>query len=199
MNVQKPKSKYIIARIDIPIEVLPDGSHINHNDRSKVHFLRCNLLPPKQNHNDMDYQEILSNLLNTSSSITNMEEDEDEPVFMVKCEDINQGDEKTDNEDVDDDVVNDDDDVVNDDDDDEEEDVNDDEDEDDEHENSDDESEEKSEDDVFLTKEELQEYFVLKSEILSAPREPSKNTSFKKYTIHKKHNVTSKSRNKKSS
>lgn len=178
MNLQKPKSKYIIARIDIPIEVLPDGSHINHNDRSKVHFLRCNLLPPKQNHNDMDYQEILSNLLNTSSSITNMEEDEDEPVFMVKCEDINQGDEKSDNEDV-----NENDEDVN---------VN------DEHEKSDEEYNENSEDDESMTKEELQEYFVLKSEILSTPREPSKNTSFKKYTIHKKHNVTSKSRNKKS-
>jgi hypothetical protein len=122
----------------------------------------------------MDYQEILSNLLNTSSSIINMEEDEDEPVFMVKCEDINQGNEKSDNEE---DVNDDDDDDVND----------------------DEESEEKSEDDESLTKEELLEYFVLKSEILSTPREPSKNTSFKKYTIHKKHNVTSKSRNKKSS
>jgi hypothetical protein len=162
--MNKPKSKYIIARIDIPIEVLPDGSHINHNDRSKVHFLRCHLLPPKQNHDDMDYQEILSNLLNTSSSITNMEEDEDEPVFMVKCEDIHREHEKSsDNEDEE------------------------------KYEDNDEDDDEES-----MTKEELQEYFVLKSEILSTPREPSKNTSFKKYTIHKKHNVTSKLRQKKS-
>jgi len=187
MNLQKTKSKYIIARIDIPIEVLPDGSHINHNDRSKVHFLRCHLLPPKQNHDDMDYQEILSNLLNTSSSITNMEEDEDEPVFIVKCEDIHREHEKSsDNEDEekyeDNDVEYEEDNDEKDDDDNDEEKDNDEED-----------------DEESLTKEELQEYFVLKSEILSTPREPSKNTSFKKYTIHKKHNVTSKSRNKKSS
>jgi len=114
-----------------------------------------------------------------------MEEDEDEPVFMVKCEDIHREHEKSsDNEDeekYEDNDVEDDEDYEEDND-----------------EKDDNEDIENDDDEESMTKEELQEYFVLKSEILSTPREPSKNTSFKKYTIHKKHNVTSKSRNKKS-
>ena len=40
------KSRYAIAQIHIPIEILPDGEWINHNDRITIQIVKTAKLPP---------------------------------------------------------------------------------------------------------------------------------------------------------
>lgn len=195
-------SKYITARIEIPIEIKPDGSHVKYNDRTQVSFFRCEHLPPKQDYENIRFSEILENLLETATIVSNEEEnedeDEEEPQFIVKktenggklpsfedeFEDVSvpflEVEELPENTNI---------------------------------------SEPKERDGISdnlreeylfssesedggcndipfdkeksLTEEELVEYFVLKSEILTGSREPSKNTSFKRRILHNKHNISS--------
>ena len=78
----KDKRRIILAKIEIPIEFLPDGSHINHNDRACVNFYRCPLLPPQQNYDDVDFGEILEDLL--SEGIPQDLVDDENPIFIMK-------------------------------------------------------------------------------------------------------------------
>jgi len=85
-HVQKSRDKrrIILAKIEIPIEFFPDGSHVNHNDRACVNFYRCPLLPPQQNYDDVDYGEILEDLLSSPEGIFQELADDENPIFIMK-------------------------------------------------------------------------------------------------------------------
>jgi hypothetical protein len=79
-------SKYIIARIEIPIEITTDGSHVKHSDRTQINFFHCDILPAKQDHENLVFSEILENLLETSSENKFSEYDSDDLPIIVKTQ-----------------------------------------------------------------------------------------------------------------
>jgi len=154
-------SRFVTARIEIPIEIKVDGTYIKHSDRTQVNFYHCDVLPPKQDHESMRFAEILENLFAGA----------EDPLIRVKPHPPSQP--NSDGEESEsltppdaspDEFIT---------------------------------SEKNSVDDYDdqysistlmsvrsqpLTEAELEEYFVLKSEIGTAgPKAPSKNTSFKRY------------------
>jgi hypothetical protein len=164
-------SKYITARIEIPIEIKSDGSHVKYNDRTQVSFFRCEHLPPQQDYENIRFSEILENLLETATEVSKEDEDVEEPQFIVKKPEnvhvpLLEVDELPENNNI--------------------------------HLQEEylfsSDSENQSiplDKEKSLTEEELVEYFVLKSEILTGSREPSKNSSFKRRILHNKHNISS--------
>jgi hypothetical protein len=170
----KDKRRIILAKIEIPIEFFPDGSHINHNDRACVNFYRCPLLPPQQNYDDVDFGEIIENLL--SEGFPSELDDDENPMFIMKQPEIEvdiherhhdhnpetqplreeeQEEEQYDQEQ---------------------------------------EQQEQQEQEQEQENETTEEYYILKSEIPSNPRPPSKNTSFKRNPSRGKRSVTYKMR-----
>ena len=163
--IGNPGTKYMIARIEIPVEIMPDGSHVNHNNRVSVNFYKCDYLPPIQNHEGIDIEDILENIFSNA---------DEEPEFIVS---------KNIDENLDGDDENLDDDIT-------EEYVEDDIDDDDITEEY---VEDATQNSDSSTNE--QEYFISKAEINSKElREPAKNISFKRHFFHKKHNITAKRR-----
>jgi hypothetical protein len=163
------KRRIILAKIEIPVEFFPDGSHINHNDRACVNFYRCPLLPPQQNYDDVDFGEIIENLLSSPEGVFQDLADDENPIFIMKEPDIHLDVEETD---VHEDVVEETDvheDLV------EETDV---------HEDLVEDPEQELEDDK------QEEYYVLTSELPAQPRPPSKNTSFKRNPSRGKRGIT---------
>jgi hypothetical protein len=90
------KRRIILAKIEIPVEFFPDGSHINHNDRACVNFYRCPLLPPQQNYDDVDFGEIIENLLSSPEGVFQDLADDENPIFIMKEPDIHLDVEETD-------------------------------------------------------------------------------------------------------
>ena len=90
------KRRIILAKIEIPVEFFPDGSHVNHNDRACVNFYRCPLLPPQQNYDDVDFGEIIENLLSSPEGVFQDLADDENPIFIMKEPDIHLDVEETD-------------------------------------------------------------------------------------------------------
>jgi hypothetical protein len=164
----KDTRRIILAKIEIPIEFFPDGSHINHNDRACVNFYRCPLLPPQQNYDDVDFGEIIENLL--SEGFPSDLDDDENPMFIMKQPEIevdihehiehhteHDSDHEPDTQPL-------------------------------QEEQQEQQQEEQQENET------TEEYYILKSEIPSNPRPPSKNTSFKRNPSRGKRSVTYKMR-----
>jgi hypothetical protein len=56
--------KYVIANIKIPIEITENGEQISHMDRSSIEITPCDELPPEQNIDDIDFTEMIQQLIN---------------------------------------------------------------------------------------------------------------------------------------
>jgi len=54
--------KYIIAQIELPIEILSDGSFHTHNDHARLQFFKCSKLPPRQDYTNVFLDEVIQNL-----------------------------------------------------------------------------------------------------------------------------------------
>ena len=162
-NMFKDKRRIILAKIEIPIEFLPDGSHINHNDRACVNFYRCPLLPPQQNYDDVNFGEILEDLL--SDGIPPDLVDDENPIFIMKEPEID-----LDLESISQEIQE------------------------EEEQEEQEEEQEQEEQEEQEEEQEEEQYHILKSEITSNPRLPSKNSSFKRNTSKGKRSITYKMR-----
>ena len=183
----KDKRRIILAKIEIPVEFFPDGSHVNHNDRACVNFYRCPLLPPPQKYDDVDFGEIIENLL--SEGFPTELEDDENPMFIMKEPEIVL--------DVDDHMeyeFDQDQDQEQDQDQDQEQDQDQDQDQDQEQEQEQEQDQEQDQEEDQEQDETAEEYYILKSEIPSNPRPPSKNTSFKRNSARGKKSITYKMR-----
>jgi len=56
--------KYVIANIKIPIEITENGEQISHMGRSSIEITPCDELPPEQNIDDVDFTEMIQQLIN---------------------------------------------------------------------------------------------------------------------------------------
>lgn len=61
-------SKYILANIQIPIELLDDGTHVMHSECTNVHFTHCDNLPSKNKENQ-DIATIIQEYLDSQISV----------------------------------------------------------------------------------------------------------------------------------
>ena len=61
-------SKYIIARIELPLEIFPDGKYETCQDHISIDFVKCNELPPKSDLTGIgiDFNKILQHCTFTS-------------------------------------------------------------------------------------------------------------------------------------
>ena len=61
-------SKYIIARIELPLEIFPDGKYETRQDHVSIEFVKCDELPPKSDLTGIDFNKILEtmNFINTN-------------------------------------------------------------------------------------------------------------------------------------
>lgn len=53
-------SRYVLAHIELPLELFPDGTHKIHNDRSNIYFETLGRLPPYQQNTQFDLAQLLS-------------------------------------------------------------------------------------------------------------------------------------------
>jgi len=81
--VQAFMSRYILAHIELPIEIFNDGTHKIHNDRSNIYFESLGRLPPLQQNTQID----LGQLLNLSS------QSPQQSIPKVSLEEMEDGDE----------------------------------------------------------------------------------------------------------
>jgi hypothetical protein len=70
--------KYIIARIELPVEIMSDGSFHTHTDRAQLDFLKCDQLPPIKDYQGIFLDDVVDTFFNQPT--------EDEPIFIVKTE-----------------------------------------------------------------------------------------------------------------
>lgn len=59
-------SKYLLAHIELPIELFPDGTHKIYNDRSNIYFEVLHQLPPIQENKQVDLNQMILSLSSTS-------------------------------------------------------------------------------------------------------------------------------------
>lgn len=52
-------SRYVLAHIELPLEVFPDGTHKIYNEHSHIYFETLGRLPPKQTNTQFDLGKIL--------------------------------------------------------------------------------------------------------------------------------------------
>ena len=160
------KRRIILAKIEIHIEFFPDGSHVNHNDRACVNFYRCPLLPPQQNYDDVDFGEILEDLLSSPEGIFQELADDENPIFIMKEPEIYLDvEEPPESPPIEE-----------------------------EEQEEDDEQEDEQEEEEEEENNNPKEYHILKSEIPSNPRPASKNSSFKRNPSRGKRGITYKMR-----
>jgi len=74
--------KYIIARIELPVEIMSDGSFHTHTDRAQLDFLKCDQLPPIKDYQGIFLDDVVDKFFNQPT--------EDEPIFIVKTEPRNE-------------------------------------------------------------------------------------------------------------
>ena len=55
-------SKYIIARIELPLEIFPDGKYETHQEHVSIEFVKCDELPPKSDLTGIDFNKILEKM-----------------------------------------------------------------------------------------------------------------------------------------
>ena len=53
-------SRYVLAHIELPLELFPDGTHKIHNDRSNIYFETLGRLPPYQTNTQFNIEQILN-------------------------------------------------------------------------------------------------------------------------------------------
>lgn len=58
-------SKYIIARIELPLEIFPDGKYETRQEHSSIDFIKCDELPPKKDLTGIDFSKILESMMLT--------------------------------------------------------------------------------------------------------------------------------------
>ena len=63
-------SKYIIARIELPLEIFPDGNYDTCQEHASIEFIKCDELPPKSDLTGIDFNNILKTMgvINTNKS-----------------------------------------------------------------------------------------------------------------------------------
>lgn len=64
------QSKYAIAQINIPIELLPNGEWTSYNDRISIQIIRTNELPPISTIDGEKLQETIQEILGTADTPT---------------------------------------------------------------------------------------------------------------------------------
>ena len=64
------QSKYAIAQINIPIELLPNGEWTNYNDRISIQIIRTNELPPISTIDGEKLQETIREILGSTNTPT---------------------------------------------------------------------------------------------------------------------------------
>ena len=55
-------SKYIIARIELPLEIFPDGKYETCQEHVSIDFVKCDKLPPKNDLTGIDFNKILETM-----------------------------------------------------------------------------------------------------------------------------------------
>ncbi len=55
-------SKYIIARIELPLEIFPDGKYETCQEHVSIDFVKCDELPPKSDLTGIDFNKILEKM-----------------------------------------------------------------------------------------------------------------------------------------
>jgi hypothetical protein len=65
-------NKYIIARIELPLEIFPDGKYETCEEHISIDFVKCDKLPPKNDLTGIDLSKILKtmDLINTNKPTT---------------------------------------------------------------------------------------------------------------------------------
>ena len=72
-EIDEPK-KYIIAQIELPIEIISEGDYRILNDHAQLQFFKCNALPPSKNYDNVFLGDIFHRFFS----------DEAEPDFVFK-------------------------------------------------------------------------------------------------------------------
>ena len=55
-------SKYIIARIELPLEIFPDGRYETRQEHASIEFIKCDELPTKTDLTGIDFNKILEKM-----------------------------------------------------------------------------------------------------------------------------------------
>jgi hypothetical protein len=55
-------NKYIIARIELPLEIFPDGKYETCEEHISIDFVKCDKLPPKNDLTGIDLSKILEKM-----------------------------------------------------------------------------------------------------------------------------------------
>jgi len=68
--IKRMTHRYVIANIKIPIEITENGEQISHMGRSSIEITPCDELPPEQDIDDMDFTELIQQLINNEDRQT---------------------------------------------------------------------------------------------------------------------------------
>lgn len=79
-------SKYIIARIELPLEIFPDGKYETCQEHVSIEFVKCDELPPKSDLTGIDFNKILKKMdfINTNKPLSTIPPEPDTNVHPPK-------------------------------------------------------------------------------------------------------------------